>query len=299
MVIIRRKEHSEFLLEMSINHPDLEVLGNYVNERTRIEIRCKKCGCKYHPLPSSLYMKHGCPKCGRAILKAQEEFESELNVVNSNINVLSEYKGNKVKISVSCKVCGYEWEATPNSLLRGKGCARCAGTKKRTQEEFIDEMVQKHPKIDVVEKYKNNTTKIECHCNICGNNFSRTPKSMLVYGYGCPICKKSKGELRIYNYPTNKSINFNTQHTFKDCKDIHVLPFDFYIPKLDTIIEYDGKQHFEVNEFFGGIDGFKATQLHDKIKTDYCTSNNIKIIRIAYYDFNKIEEILDRELINL
>ena len=51
--------------------------------------------------------------------------------------------------------------------------------------------------------------------------------------------------------------------------------------------------------FFGGIDGFKATQLHDKIKTDYCTSNNIKIIRIAYYDFNKIEEILDRELINL
>ena len=49
-------------------------------------------------------------------------------------------------------------------------------------------------------------------------------------------------------------------------------------------------------DYFGGLDGFIDTKIRDTIKTIYCKENNIKLIRIPYWDFDKIEEILEREL---
>ena len=74
------------------------------------------------------------------------------------------------------------------------------------------------------------------------------------------------------------------------------LPFDFYIPDLNITIEYDGRQHYEIIDYFGGLDGFIDTKIRDTIKTIYCKENNIKLIRIPYWDFDKIEKILEKEL---
>ena len=66
-------------------------------------------------------------------------------------------------------------------------------------------------------------------------------------------------------------------------------------------VEYDGIGHFEpIN--FNGIDdkraneGFKKQKLHDQIKDKYCLDNNIKLIRIPYWEFDNIENILKQEL---
>ena len=37
-------------------------------------------------------------------------------------------------------------------------------------------------------------------------------------------------------------------------------------------------------------------KIKDNIKTQYCKDNNIKLIRIPYWDFDNIEEILKKEL---
>jgi very-short-patch-repair endonuclease len=68
------------------------------------------------------------------------------------------------------------------------------------------------------------------------------------------------------------------------------LPFDFYIPEFNMCIEYDGEQHFKAVDYFGGEDGLKIRQIHDRIKTDYCNSNNILLLRIRYDE--NIEEKL-------
>ena len=47
-------------------------------------------------------------------------------------------------------------------------------------------------------------------------------------------------------------------------------------------IEFDGMQHFKSIDFFGGQKTFEGCQKNDKIKTDYCLKNNIKLIRIKY-----------------
>lgn len=68
--------------------------------------------------------------------------------------------------------------------------------------------------------------------------------------------------------------------------------FDFAVFKdngeLSHLIEYDGQQHFEPVSYFGGQKRFEDQIKKDKLKNEYCTKNNIKLIRIKYDEFDKI-----------
>ena len=59
------------------------------------------------------------------------------------------------------------------------------------------------------------------------------------------------------------------------------------------MIEFDGKQHFEPNDFFGGQKQFEKQQHHDKIKTEYCRTNKIPLLRISYKEIKEIPNIID------
>ena len=63
-----------------------------------------------------------------------------------------------------------------------------------------------------------------------------------------------------------------------------MLPFDFYLTDYNACIEYDGEQHYNPIVFFGGEEKLEKTIYRDKIKTDYCLANNIKLLRIRYDD---------------
>jgi len=89
------------------------------------------------------------------------------------------------------------------------------------------------------------------------------------------------------------------EYKFDNCKNKNPLPFDFYLPEHNICIEFDGEQHFKSISYFGGEKGFKNTQKNDLIKTSYCKENNIKLIRINYLEFKKIEEILNKNLVNV
>lgn len=60
------------------------------------------------------------------VRKTTEQFIMELYAANPNIAVLGTYIGAREPILVKCKIDGYEWHATPDNLLRGKGCKMCA-----------------------------------------------------------------------------------------------------------------------------------------------------------------------------
>ena len=86
------------------------------------------------------------------------------------------------------------------------------------------------------------------------------------------------------------------QYKFDDCKFKYVLPFDFYLPQYNCCIEFDGEQHYKIIKHFGGFDKFVDTKIRDTIKNEYCKNNDIKLIRISYWNFNNIEKILKNEL---
>lgn len=89
------------------------------------------------------------------------------------------------------------------------------------------------------------------------------------------------------------------QKTFKDCKDKKLLPFDFYLPAYNLIIEYDGEQHFDIKHSFSGEDGFVNTIIHDAIKNQYCEDNNINILRIPFWEFDNIEKLIKEKINNI
>ncbi len=68
--------------------------------------------------------------------------------------------------------------------------------------------------------------------------------------------------------------------------------FDFYLPKLNILIEYDGEQHFREVSCFGGEKEFLKRKINDGIKTDYAKNNAIPLLRIPYFEFDNIEEII-------
>jgi len=69
---------------------------------------------------------------------------------------------------------------------------------------------------------------------------------------------------------------------------------DIFIPKLNIAFEYQGKQHFEPVEYFGGKRGLMKIKKRDKIKKVKCTKNNVKLFYIKEgYDFKQIKEIVD------
>ena len=80
-----------------------------------------------------------------------------------------------------------------------------------------------------------------------------------------------------------------------------MLKFDLYLPEYNLCIEYDGEQHFEPVRFAGcsienATQAFENTKINDQIKNEYCKNNNISLLRIPYWDFKNIEEILEKEL---
>ena len=108
----------------------------------------------------------------------------------------------------------------------------------------------------------------------------------------------SHGEIRIKTYLIRKNINYIWQKKFDDCKNINKLPFDFFLPDYNTIVEFDGVQHYKAVKKFGGEEGLIKRKKHDEIKNNYCKDNNINIIRITNNDYlnNIMEWELDIEL---
>jgi len=57
---------------------------------------------------------------------------------------------------------------------------------------------------------------------------------------------------------------------------------DIYIPNMKLAIEYQGRQHYEPVDFFGGKEGFEQTQKRDRIKAKKCSLNGIELIYFRY-----------------
>jgi hypothetical protein len=109
---------------------------------------------------------------------------------------------------------------------------------------------------------------------------------------GCPKCKNSKLEEIVDEYFKENGIRVIRQKKFHDCRDKNPLPFDFEIPGCNTVIECQGKQHYEPVEYWGGQEKFELGQKHDKIKRDYCRVKGIRLIEIKY-DCKNISAYLD------
>ena len=287
--------HEDYLRELAIKNPNIEPLESYVNMNTKIWHKCQLDGTQWKMSPNAIVNQGcGCPQCNSK-RKTHEQYTAELFLVNPNIEVVEEYIDSNTPILHHCLIDEHKWKASPSHTLRGTGCPKCGGSLKLTNEEFVAKLAQVNPDIEALEEYNGGKNKIAFRCKIDGHVWETRPDGTLD-GKGCPKCQETKGEKSIRHWLEDQKIEYVYQKTFDDCKDKKVLPFDFYLPDHNILIEYDGEQHFEPIDFAGrgeewALQQLKITQRHDNIKNIYCQQNNIRLLRIPY--FKNVEEELN------
>lgn len=293
-----KKSHEQYVNELKEVNPNIIVIGNYINANVPILHKCLSDGYEWYAQPNNILFGTGCPKCANNIKITNKEYVQKVLLVNNNIDVIEQYIDAKTPILHRCKFHNIEWKAFPESILRGCGCMECKKEKigeknRKTHEQYINEVKGVNHNIEVLGKYINSTTPILHKCLLDGYEWETIP-SIILQGCGCPQCNESKGEKQIRKWLDKHNITYETQKKFVDCCDIRPLPFDFYLTKHNIVIEYDGKQHNEPVEHFGGQEAYERTVKHDNIKNEYCKNNGISLLRIPYY--KNIEEELNNFL---
>ena len=107
------------------------------------------------------------------------------------------------------------------------------------------------------------------------------------------MSKISKGEQRIINILKQNGIQFEREKTLTDFRNGHYR-FDFYLPKYNVMIEFDGEQHFKfVSRFYNKLSDFQIAKERDRRKNSYCLARNIRLYRIPYWELDKISTLSD------
>lgn len=326
------QELKRLFLEKNLDYTPLTVffekIGN--QEKKRVSLRCnlhKDENGKNYEFIKSAYKNEVfsgtklCPGCLSIIQKQNSNIpfddlnkrlrESENGIVAENhyiIGYISKDDRRNNVVQLGCNVLNHNdpFSQIVTDIGKKNGCPECAKIRspRKKAEDFKQEVEQKlkfyqldqlfkyNVKIDRIKNKVIKRIKLNFTCNLCDNpiwaDMSRIDRM------SCKNCnpRKSLGERKIQNFLLSNKIKFETQKKYRDCKNYHSLPFDFYLPEYKILIEFDGKQHYEPIEYLGGVTQFFKTIKNDQIKNSYCEKNKISLLRIPYYDLDKIEYLI-------
>lgn len=248
----------------------------------------------------------GCPKCAGHGLMNREEFIRIATIVHNgrydytNVN----WVDTKTKICIVCPKHGDFWQ-WPYDHLKGCGCRLCAieqtsEKNKMTLEDFIQRAnIIHNKKFDYSKSvYKSYDVKLTIICPIHGE-FEQTPHMHLM-GQGCPYCKESHGERDIAKWLDRHNLEYNRQYNIIPQQVLfgrNRFRVDFYLPTYNTIIEFNGSQHYERATNWQTEDEFAEQQDRDRRLREYCKRHKIRLIEIPYTEIDNIDKILTKQLL--
>lgn len=295
-----------------------EVSKNFENGRTKVKIKCNKCGkFFYQSLYRHVTLGRGCRDCRneevyeRYRKEGKDSWEDRVTKKWGNVldltQAIKEYKGNTSKVTATCKVCGTTFTITASHLLDGVApCPECCKRKNaqirtKTTEEFIKEAEEVHgkgeydySKVDykgcdkpvlIIDPKRNNEEFYQCprqHLRGCGN----------------PNRKSSGGESLVSRWLENNSISYNKEVKVKEIVgrtgEGSGVRIDFCLVHNDKNywIEVNGSQHYKINSHvLVEIKKLKGEELkeyylgqitRDQNVRTYCKEHNIILIEIPY-----------------
>lgn len=270
----------------------------FVNSTTKVEIVCNKHG-SFKQEPYVHYQKgQGCPKCFQDRNGiTNEEYIYRAKRVHGDVFDYSKtkYKHNQKPVVIICRKHGaFKQEARVH--LEGSGCKRCFLDRNRSSKvEFLKQVAIVHGNrydySDVV--YRTSKEKVVILCKVHGP-FKQKPNSHLASNGGCPRCKESKGEGRLRTFLEKHGIPFVQEYRIEP----YLYRYDFYIPKLNLLVEFHGIQHYKPVPIFGGEKGFKQTVKRDKVKREIAKRNNYQMTTMSYRSLysNNLERIFKAKL---
>lgn len=268
---------------------------DYVNNRTKVCIICPKHG-EFWQKPHDHLDYCGCPIC--AMKNRKEKLKKSLiNFIEKAIEIhgnkydysKTEYINANTKITIICPIHG-EFKQNARNHLQGQGCPLCGDMRKGDYqrgdtEKFIEDARKVHgDKYDYSKvEYYNNRQKV---CIICPEHGEFWQKPLdHIHAHGCPECGKTLDiseklvlkELQnvfddvVYQYRPEWLGNITSRQSL-----------DFYLPKYNIGVEYQGRQHFAPIRKFGGEEGYAKIVERDIRKFNKCKDNGVKVFYVSF-----------------
>ena len=270
-------------------------IDNYIKKDVKIKHKCLKCNNVFMATPITVLKSFNCPYCDTLTLFTKDCIQYHINNILGKDYIL-ENTASSVKDYIILKhtKCGNCYKVKLNNALTGSGCSYCYGNNKKEPKEYYQECKSKGLDLPI-DDYVNNKTKIRHRCSK-GHIYSQVPDMHTNKLQGCPICNESHGEKYIRNYLDKHNIKYISQKKFKDLKDKTYLSYDFYLPDYNTLIEYQGIQHYESINFKGNgkYSNLDKQKHHDDIKRKYAKDNGYKLLELKYTLDN--QELVDKYL---
>jgi hypothetical protein len=195
-------------------------------------------------------------------------------------------------------VCKHEWVSSADNIMRGKGCASCAGQLNITNE-YVDEKLKiNNPKIVRIGNIINCKILCEFKCIECNHIWKAIPQNVYrnKHTSGCPKClykrERYVHDVILKHIPTTF---VKYQHKIKDNLSNFIVDFYIFINNKNIFIEYNGEQHYRPFRFKNKdyVDIFEKQVKRDKLLREYCIRNNIILIELPYKLTNEeIEKII-------
>lgn len=230
---------------------------------------------------------------------SQEDYENKVyERFGNEYEVIGEYTGIYNRIEVKHIKCGQTYTPVARDLMTGRGCSHCYSRKRLSESKAFKEIIDVlGDDYRILDSYKNSVTPLKIKHLSCGTVYKASHNNIKKSKCKCPKCKqKSKGESIIKHFLESNNIKYIEQKRFSDCKYKNTLPFDFYLPEFNVLIEFQGKQHYVPRKQFGGEDAFRELKRRDRIKYQYALENGYTFIEIKYSDIQNISNILINKL---
>lgn len=279
-----KHDKSEKIFIKKLQSTNFELL-KYISHK-KVIVKCKVCGY-IRQTTSSNILRFGCNNCAiQRVSDSQrlikEDFIKRAIEIHGNFYDYSKvnYKSYNSKVEIICPIHGSFWQ-TPGHHLSGQHCPKCKG--RIDTEEFIRLSKQIHKNLYdySLSEYKDVYTPIKIICKKHGV-FYQLPYVHYGVGCGCQKCKMSHGEELIMHFLDKNNILYIYQKSFEKKNKKGRFVVDFYIPKLNMIIEFNGQQHYYAVDIFGGEEKFKQQKERDEDLKQFCKDLNIRLLEIKY-----------------
>lgn len=226
----------------------------------------------------------------------------------------STYKQATEKARFIDKIFGFWW-ALPTRVSRGKSLhsSRAALNRKKTllekygRETPVSPLTFKEVRIVfenndlelLSDVYKNAHSPLKCRCKKCSNVWNITYANVH-QRYSCPQCSSCKSQKKLFKTIKKIFLNLDCFFNFKEfvwlrSKSSRPQEIDIFVPALKLAIEYDGKQHFQSIDFFGGEKAFNLIKKLDQNKNKLISEHpeDVKtFIRIPYWEYITEENVI-------
>lgn len=305
---LRRKytfeDVKKYFLEENYNVISLK--SEYKNMESVLKVICPN-GHKWTSSYNNFKAGYKCPYCKIINKEKKDREELEQILINHGYEIL-DFKRNpddffsESLFTVKCEN-GHIFNKSIKSIRSGKlTCIDCFGKTKKDLDEVIDTFEKYGYSVISHNGYKNNQSRFTIKCengHVRDISFATFQQSNYK---NCILCANDKkrislGERIIADYLDRKNINYVYQYKIEECRLKAELPFDFYLPDYNLLIEFDGEQHYKPIKHFGGLEKFISRKIGDTVKNIFC-KDNIPLLRIPYWELDNIENILEEEIIH-